>query len=223
MLKLKTTKFYLLLTILTFAFAYSLHTYLSLTTTLNLKIACDYDQNHKSPAYFSLPPSLADDDHVYRKKCQRLYKKLRSPNMSLYFRPPLKQPPAHLLDEFTQHGQMPIKSWTYINEAYADSKGGDLRHSEVNDEEKQRVIKSETIEKWRRRVRNDAPLNYEDRVLNKLMHQFRPCLANKSLMVVGTQIPWIEAIGLEVGCSRVVTLDYTRYATKGEKLYFNKI
>jgi hypothetical protein len=224
MLKLKTTKtkFYLLLTILIFAFAYSLHTYLSSTTAHSLKLACDYDQNHKPQAsHFSLPPSLADDEHVYRIKCQRLYKKLRSPNMSLYFWPPLKQPPAHLLDEFTQHGQMPIKLWTYINEAYVDSKG-DLRRSEANDEEeKQRVIKSETIEKLRRRVRNDAPLNYEDRVLNKLMHQFKSCLTNKSLMVLGTQIPWIEAIGLEVGCSRVVTLDYTRYATR-EELYFKQ-
>jgi hypothetical protein len=30
--------------------------------------------------------------------------------MSLLFNPALKEPPANLLDEFTQHGEMPIKN-----------------------------------------------------------------------------------------------------------------
>lgn len=42
------------------------------------------------------------------------------------------------------------------------------------------------------------------------MHLFQPALVNKSLCVIGTWMPWIEAIGVDVGCSKVVTLDYTR-------------
>ena len=42
------------------------------------------------------------------------------------------------------------------------------------------------------------------------MHYFKPTIEKKSLCVIGTQIPWIEAIGVDVGCSNVVTLDYTR-------------
>jgi SAM-dependent methyltransferase len=54
------------------------------------------------------------------------------------------------------------------------------------------------------------PLAYRDYVLNELMHYFAPSIANRSLAVIGTQTPWVEAIGLEVGVSRIVTLDYTR-------------
>ena len=42
------------------------------------------------------------------------------------------------------------------------------------------------------------------------MHYFKPAIANRTLAVVGTQIPWVEAIGFVIGCSRIVSLDYTR-------------
>lgn len=107
-----------------------------------------------------------------------------------------------MLDEFTQHGEMPIKKWWYINEVYSDSNG-------ENKNEKRVISKSE-IELLRYKVKKNQPLNYFDKVLNELMHYFKPSINGKTLAVIGTQIPWIEAIGLEVGCSRIVTLDYTR-------------
>lgn len=75
----------------------------------------------------------------YEQSCFSLYHKLRFPNISLFFNPALKQPPANLLDEFTQHGQMPIKKWLYINEVYSDSKGNQnkekkiIKMKEIND------------------------------------------------------------------------------------------
>ena len=42
------------------------------------------------------------------------------------------------------------------------------------------------------------------------MHYFKPALTKRTLAVIGTLVPWIEAIGIEIGCSRIVTLDYTR-------------
>lgn len=42
------------------------------------------------------------------------------------------------------------------------------------------------------------------------MHYFKPFLEKKSLCVIGDQFPWIEAIGVDLGCSKIVTLDYTR-------------
>ena len=41
------------------------------------------------------------------------------------------------------------------------------------------------------------------------MHKFKPYIQGKSLAVIGTRVPWVEAIGIDVGCSKVVTLDYT--------------
>jgi hypothetical protein len=61
----------------------------------------------------------------------------------------------------------------------------------------------------RNKVRQNEPLNYGDQALNDLMHKFSPILENKSIAVIGTLYPWVEAISLEVGSSKVVTLDYT--------------
>lgn len=77
-------------------------------------------------------------DQHYEQSCMVLFHKLRYPNMSLFFNPALKEPPAYLLDEFTQHGQMPIKKWWYINEVYSDSKGDQSKE--------QRVIKQKEID-----------------------------------------------------------------------------
>lgn len=42
------------------------------------------------------------------------------------------------------------------------------------------------------------------------MHYFKPTLTKKSLAVIGTVNPWVEAIGVDVGCAPIVTLEYTR-------------
>ena len=68
---------------------------------------------------------------VYEQSCMDLYHKLRYPNMSLFFNPALKEPPPDLLDEFQQHGKMPIKKWWYINEVYSDSKGDQNKNKRV--------------------------------------------------------------------------------------------
>jgi SAM-dependent methyltransferase len=87
-----------------------------------------------------------------------------------------------------------------------------------NSKNQRRVVKALEIEELLNRVTTNQPLNYGDTVLNELMHYFSPLLANKSLAVIGTQIPWIEAIGLVVGHSRIVTLDYTRATYEYPKL-----
>lgn len=91
----------------------------------------------------------------YRTECINLYKQLRFPNKNLFFNPALRKPPAHLLSEFTQHGQMPIKKWRYFNEVYSDSKG---------DQVKKQVIKKKEIENYLRMIRKNEPLIYEDKV-----------------------------------------------------------
>jgi hypothetical protein len=182
--------------------------------TLNNKI----DIESKTPTGIEMESETETDSETqeadkttYANSCFKIYNKLRYPNMSLFFNPPLEKPPEDLMDEFTQHGEMPIKKWWYINDVYSDSKGG-------NTTKEKRVIEATEIEEYRKKVKDNQPLNYGDHVLNELMHYFEPVLRDKSLAVIGTQIPWIEAIGLEVGCSSITTLDYTRAAYKYSKL-----
>lgn len=95
----------------------------------------------------------------YESECLALYKRLRFPNMSLFFNPPLREPPKNMYDEFTQNGKMPIKKWYYFNDVYSDSKGGQNNNK--------RVIKKQDIENLLKSVRSNLPLGYDDKVNKK--------------------------------------------------------
>ena len=50
------------------------------------------------------------------------------------------------------------------------------------------------------------------------MKKYKEQINQKSLVVVGTQLPWIEAIGYELSAAQVTTLDYTRKKYEHERL-----
>lgn len=141
-------------------------------------------------------------DPNYLHSCIDLFKKIRNPNASLFFKPALKRPPDHLLDEFTMNGRMPIKRLWYINEVYSDS------NSDKSSENF--VFSIKHIKKQLRKIRKNAPLGYQDKDLNRIMHEYKSAFENKSMVVIGTQWPWIESIGIDLDVAHVLTLDYTR-------------
>ena len=144
----------------------------------------------------------------YASSCIDLFKKIRHPNESLLFRPALSRPPANMLAEFTMNGKMPITKWWYINEVYSDAEGNKSKSS--NKTEKIRYLSNGTINKYRFRIQHKMPLGYRDKILNEMMNCFGWAFFNRSMVVIGTQNPWIESIGIEIGARKVVTLDYTR-------------
>lgn len=83
----------------------------------------EISKSHQILAYASRWCNKDIANPVYQKTCIDLYKNMRFPNMSLFFKPALKEPPPNLLDEFTMNGKMPIKRWLYYNQIYSDSKG----------------------------------------------------------------------------------------------------
>ena len=137
------------------------------------------------------------------KFCLDLYKKIRFPNKNLVFRPPLKEPPPELMANFTDNGRMPIKQYFYINDAYSDS------DSDKKDQIKKNITNDE-IDIWRDKIRKKHELNYGDTTVNEKMFKYKEFLQKKSFVVLGTELPWIESIAYEVGCSSITTLDYTR-------------
>lgn len=100
------------------------------------------------------------------------------------------------------NGKMPITKYWYINEAYTDS----------NSENKS--VLTETIYKkfydQLKKVKSKQSLNYGDKVLNEMMHSYGDKIKNKFVVVIGTQVPWIEAIAYDIGASFITTLDYNR-------------
>jgi hypothetical protein len=147
------------------------------------------------------PKASGREDSPYVTQCLSLFRKINTPNASLFFNPPLDEPPAHMLSEFTQNGEMPIRKKFYINEIYTDSTNADKSI--------QKVITRADLDVFREKMRKKQPLHYDDSVLSEMMRHFSPALREKSMAVIGTLVPWVEAISLEVGCSKIVSLDYT--------------
>lgn len=145
----------LLLAVVLFLVGFFIGTWSSQPTAIN---------NNTPEILFSMNVKTNDEKNntqqssSYEPKCLRLFKRLRHPNTSLIFNPALKQPPENMLDEFTQHGEMPITKWFYFNDVYSDSKGDD------DSAEKKRVITRKQIEDLLKMVRNNEPLGYDDKV-----------------------------------------------------------
>ena len=140
----------------------------------------------------------------YQEGCLNLFKNIRYPNKSRIHIPPLRYIPNDLLAEFTQNGQIPIRKWLYINEAYLDSNLDKIYNRDLA------IITKEDVKFWQDAVKKRLPLNYGDKFMTQLMFKYDKQVKDKSVAVIGTQSVWIEAIALEVGAAKVTTLEYTR-------------
>ena len=140
------------------------------------------------------------------RKCLALFTKLRHPNQTLMFRPPLKSPPADMLNDFQQNGDMPITRDFYFNDVYSSA---DKASDQVTNETIP-VIASSEVNSWRVKVRAREALVYGDQLLRDLVLANKTTFAQKKVLVLGTIDPWAEAIALEAGAGRITTVDYTR-------------
>jgi len=138
----------------------------------------------------------------YDKECLTLFEKIRYPRNGTIFRPPLKDIPKELYNEFTQNGWMPIQGYWYIDETYSDA--------DSKTQTKLEVVQKKILDEWRVKIRNKVPLEYGNTELQRLMFKFSNELINKKIAVIGTRIVWIEAISLEIKTGLITTLDYTR-------------
>ena len=141
----------------------------------------------------------------YKETCVNLYKKLRFPDPKLVFRPPLKIPPADMLNDFTQNGTFPITKSFYFDDAYKDSL------TNKGDSGTKPIIPKTEFDDLLSKIRKNENFNYySDFALKDLMLKHSALLKNKSFAVFGTILPWVEAIAYEAGSSPITTLDYTR-------------
>jgi hypothetical protein len=145
-------------------------------------------------------------------QCMKLFIKLSSPNTNLIFRPPLKQPPPELMPNFTDNGKMPIIKQYYFDDAYSDSDAA--KADKVN-----QIITIGDVAKLRKLVKEKVPMSsYDDTVMNKKLFAYKSEVSGKSIAVIGTISPWIEAIAYEVGAAKITTLDYTRKIYEDSRL-----
>ena len=147
---------------------------------------------------------FSENKEKYRDNCMKLFKKIRHPDPKKIFKPPLREPPVELLKDFEMNGDTPIKKFWYINEIYSDSDSN--KKSEIKS-----VIEDSLLNEILRKIRNNEDFNdYHDFAMRDFFNEFSPVLKNKSIAVFGTQLIWIEAVAYDVGCSEIITLEYTR-------------
>jgi hypothetical protein len=85
----------------------------------------------------------------------------------------LKEPPADLLLNFTQNGDMPITRWFYFNEA-----------TQSTNEDITEVITNQEIENWRVKVRRGDPLHYDEIKLRDLMYKYSQYIKNQNIAIL---------------------------------------
>ena len=142
-------------------------------------------------------------DQAYKHECLSLFDELNSPHPKQLYRPPLKSPPAHLMSEFTQNGEMPIKEYAYFNSVYSDA--------DKKGEKAKEVIRKSQVDEYRSTDGTNRKANgYNDRKMFRLMTNYSSRVKDKTVSVIGTQTYWLEAIALDIGASKVTTLDFTR-------------
>jgi hypothetical protein len=106
----------------------------------------------------------------------------------------LKEPQAELMKAFIQNGDMPITKYWYFNDVYSDA---DKKQKEVKEVISKAQIDSYRAVKETKRKNNQ----YSDRYNQQLMTKYSENIKKKSMAVIGTQIPWLEAIALDAGAS----------------------
>jgi hypothetical protein len=131
------------------------------------------------------------------------------------FSPPSHTIPAELLSEFTQNGAMPVQRYAYVNEA--------LDKSNPLYATRQRVISPSEVTGWRVRVRNEQALSYNTLAMERTMKEHRTQLQGRSLLVLGSQQPWVEALGLEMGARTVTTVDHADKTFEQSDLLWHQV
>jgi len=182
-------------------FKYNLKLLLFVSTVLSIFLYVQLQSNFNQVIKFIYK---YDECYNYKQECLTLFKKIRHPKNGTIFRPPLSEIPKELYDEFTQNGWMPITKYWYINEVYSDS------NLDSNKTSYKSIVSKSELNKWREKVRNKQPLSYYDTELQEMMFSYSNELKDKKIAIIGTQLPWIEAISLEIGTGKITTLDYTR-------------
>ena len=141
----------------------------------------------------------------YKGDCLRLFKKLRYPNQSLIMKPPPRRPPADMLNDFEQNGDMPITKYDYYDDTYSDA-GPDKEGGNGS----VRVIANAVFDMFGFMIRNDYPMGYKDMVLKDKIFKYQSHIKHKSVAVLGSWDPWVEALAYTARAGKITTLEYTR-------------
>lgn len=106
--------------------------------------------------------------------------------------------PDDMLNEFTMNGRVPVERW-FLKDGYLGKKA------------KESVWTYRIIEDWKARALNGTFDfgNYYEIDRSTLMEALQVAiLVNKTVLVLGSETPWVEALCLAAGAKNITTLEY---------------
>jgi hypothetical protein len=115
--------------------------------------------------------------------------------------PQLEAIPAHLMDAFTYGGKVPVQLWP----------GGVLNQRYLGQGARMPVWEARVIDEWARQceagtLNGTYGVEHTTQLREALRHA--KTIVQGRVLVIGSEIPWVEACLLYLGASHVTTLEY---------------
>lgn len=137
----------------------------------------------------------------------------------MYNQSPYKEIPEELKDKFTMNGKIPILNWWFDGTKDISSIGEDV----WTDEYIQSHCDRFTVDNISNNREGKSPYGHES--VSNLLKSFQDYdISNKRVAVVGSLVPWIEAMLINLG-NDVTTIEYnvptTNFTNLQCKDYFN--
>ena len=119
-----------------------------------------------------------------------------------------KEIPQEMLNDFTMNNRVGVKTF-YFNQPYLNKKARTPLWSIE-------MIKQYISSAERGELRGTYGVSETNALRRALQHA--PRIKNGRVLVIGTEIPWVEACALEAGAREVVTLEYGKIVSEHPKV-----
>ena len=139
--------------------------------------------------YYPLLRKHVDCSNIMRRMARQV---------SLLSHPP-RYPPTDAISSFTQHGQCPITKISYFDDSNSSSSKSKLHFS---------ASKFRQLMMADRRGKKITHYGDPKRRIKPALVRYRHYIYNASVAVVGTLMPWAEAMLMNLGAKRITTLEY---------------
>jgi len=121
--------------------------------------------------------------------------------------PPPRRLPTNLTRQFTIDGKCPITQFWYFDDSPSSNKFA------------QRLFDAQSFRNLRVRDKMKNVNIYEDKnVLKPALIKHRRLIDGKRVAVIGTQIPWAEAMLVNLGASSITTIEYANLVIEHQKV-----
>lgn len=141
--------------------------------------------------------------------CQMVYKRMMMKKSAVGWPPP-KYPPYHLIKNFTQNGEMPIIGYYYDAQKYS---GSNAYVAEWNN-----MLIKELVNKYNNHIPCGTYNNVEQQeLIRTVLNDYD--LNNKTIVVIGSELPWLEAILTTKDPKSITTIEYGKIKSKVDLMH----